>query len=74
MRLKKDLPAAWLDHDKKIRPYLWSHRVLGISSSLLSLLLFVSFIVTYRFVRLEQAPVILGSATPSLESAYNSDR
>lgn len=53
-RSKKQLPIEWLEHDKKIRPYLWSHRVLGISSKLLSVLLFMSFIVTYRFMRWEQ--------------------
>jgi len=51
---KKNLPSEWLEHDKKIRPYLWSHRVLGISSKIVSTLLFLSFIITHRFVRLEQ--------------------
>lgn len=42
---------SWLDHDKKIKPYLWSHRVLSIFSKLLSFLLFVVFVVSYRFIR-----------------------
>ncbi len=42
---------TWIEHDKKIKPYLWSHRVLGIFSKLLSVLLFGVFIVTHRFIR-----------------------
>ncbi|MFM8269388.1 MAG: M48 family metalloprotease [Pseudomonadota bacterium] len=52
--ITSSLPREWLEHDRRIRPYLWSHRVLGISSKILSVLLFVSFIVTYRFIRFEQ--------------------
>lgn len=47
------MPVEWIEHDKRIRPYLWSHRVLGISSKILSCLLFFSFIVTHRFIRFE---------------------
>lgn len=27
--MKPELPAAWIDHDRAIRPYLWSHRILS---------------------------------------------
>lgn len=41
-----NIPSAWLDHDKKVQPYVWSHRILSISKSLIALafvsLLFVS--------------------------------
>jgi len=42
---------TWLEHDKNIKSYLWSHRVLSIFSKILSVLLFGVFIVTYRFIR-----------------------
>lgn len=31
------LPAAWREHDAKIRPYVWSHRWLGLAQSALGL-------------------------------------
>jgi len=67
---KKNLPAEWLEHDKMIRPYLWSHRVLGISSRILSVLLFVSFIVTHRLVRLEQILDSWGLSSLALWTLY----
>lgn len=36
------IPAAWMEHDKSIRPYKWSHRAVGIARSLLGL-----FVVVY---------------------------
>lgn len=24
-----DLPAAWVEHDKRVKPYVWSHRTIG---------------------------------------------
>lgn len=32
------VPAEWLEHDRKLRPYVWSHRILGTAGSLSSLL------------------------------------
>lgn len=49
----QDVSQKWIEHDKKIRPYLWSHRILNWTYKLLSFLLFISFIVTHRFGRLE---------------------
>jgi STE24 endopeptidase len=49
------MEQAWLDHDKKLFPYLWSHRVLSLTQKLISILLFLSFILTGRFSRLEDA-------------------
>jgi len=51
LKTKTEVNASWKSHDKKIQPYLWSHRVLELSSKLLSFSLFVSFIVSYRFIR-----------------------
>ncbi|NDG26798.1 MAG: M48 family peptidase, partial [Proteobacteria bacterium] len=39
--------------DREIRPYLWSHRILTLSQKIISFFLFLSFLVSYRFVRLE---------------------
>jgi len=35
----KAIPQAWLDHDRAIQPYLWSHRIIGWARSLAGLLL-----------------------------------
>ncbi|NBX76807.1 MAG: M48 family peptidase [Proteobacteria bacterium] len=66
----KNIPLPWLEHDKQIRPYLWSHRILGISSKILSTLLFLSFIVTHRFVRLEQILQSWGLSSLALWTVY----
>lgn len=57
---KTTLPEKWIQHDRLIRPYLWSHRVLSWSQKILSILLFLSFLVSYRFIRLEQYLVAWG--------------
>lgn len=49
------MEQSWIEHDKRIRPYLWSHRVLAWTHKLISVLLFFSFIYTGRFSRLEEA-------------------
>lgn len=47
------LPEAWLEHDRKIRPYQWSHRILSITQSLIGLGLLVQFTISARLVHLE---------------------
>jgi len=49
----KSFPTTWFEHDKKVRHYFWCHRVLSISSKILSVLLFLSFLAHYRFQKLE---------------------
>jgi STE24 endopeptidase len=47
------LPPAWLEHDKNVKPYLWSHRVLSIGRTILTLGLLVWFVVSLRAFQLE---------------------
>lgn len=47
------LPDDWIKHDKDIRPYLWSHRVLGMGKTALTLGLLVWFVVSLRAFELE---------------------
>lgn len=51
--MTKSFPTTWSEHDQKVRHYFWCHRVLSISSKILSLLLFISFLIHYRFQRME---------------------
>ncbi len=53
MTTLSSLPSAWLEHDKKIKPYLWSHRVLGIGRTCLTLALLIWFVVSLRAFYLE---------------------
>jgi STE24 endopeptidase len=53
MSSKTILPQDWINHDKSIRPYLWSHRVLGIGKNFLTLGLLVWFVVSLRAFLLE---------------------
>ncbi|NBX69043.1 MAG: hypothetical protein EBR01_08805, partial [Proteobacteria bacterium] len=48
-----NLPSQWIQHDKDIRPYLWSHRVLNIGKTALTLGLLVWFVVSLRAFYLE---------------------
>jgi STE24 endopeptidase len=34
-RMTKELPSTWVTHDSKVRPYVWSHRVVGIGQTIL---------------------------------------
>lgn len=43
------IPKEWTAHDKSIRPYQWSHRVISIVRSTLSLLIFVYLLKENRF-------------------------
>lgn len=45
----KEIPSAWKEHDRSIKPYQWSHRILGIASSLLGLVVFVYLLREGRF-------------------------
>ena len=47
------IPAAWIEHDKNIKPYLWSHRVLSIGKTALTLGLLIWFVVSLRAFHLE---------------------
>lgn len=47
------IPSEWIQHDKDIRPYLWSHRVLNYGRTALSIGLLVWFVVTLRAFYLE---------------------
>ena len=49
----KSLPAEWIEHDKKIRPYIWSHRVLSYGKSLFGLCFTLYVLFTMRFALLE---------------------
>lgn len=49
------LPADWIEHDKSVKPYLWSHRVLSLGKSVLTLTLLVWFVVSLRAFYLESA-------------------
>ena len=55
----RDIPQQWRDHDKKVRPYIWSHRWLSWPSSLLKLGLLLAVIfagtLDHWAVSLEQA-------------------
>lgn len=47
------IPEAWIEHDKNIKPYLWSHRVLSIGKTALTLGLLIWFVVSLRAFYLE---------------------
>lgn len=53
MTISKKIPQIWLDHDRNIRPYLWSHRVLSIGKNILGLGLLIWFVVSLRAFHLE---------------------
>lgn len=48
------IPASWTEHDQKIKTYLWSHRLLSLTSKVISIGLFLSFLVSGRFVLWQQ--------------------
>jgi STE24 endopeptidase len=53
MNRNSTLNPAWIEHDKNIRPYLWSHRILKIGKTFLTLGLLVWFVVSLRAFYLE---------------------
>lgn len=53
MKQNRPIAQAWIDHDKSIRPYLWSHRILKIGKTFLTLGLLVWFVVSLRAFYLE---------------------
>lgn len=53
MKTTLSLPSAWLEHDKNVKPYLWSHRVLSMGRTFLTLGLLVWFVVSLRAFQLE---------------------
>ncbi|MBM4303560.1 MAG: hypothetical protein FJ112_04475 [Deltaproteobacteria bacterium] len=53
MKTILSLPSAWLEHDKNVKPYLWSHRVLSMGRTFLTLGLLVWFVVSLRAFQLE---------------------
>ena len=52
-KMGRQLPQTWIDHDKRIKPYLWSHRILSLGGSCLTLGLLIWFVVTLRAFYLE---------------------
>ncbi|MFM8314002.1 MAG: M48 family metalloprotease [Deltaproteobacteria bacterium] len=53
MNSSLSLPKAWIENDKNIKPYLWSHRVLSIGKGCLTLGLLIWFVVSLRSFVLE---------------------
>lgn len=54
MKLSKEaIPQAWKDHDKSIKNYLWSHRVLSYTKSALGLFLLAFGFFSFRLGFLE---------------------
>lgn len=47
------LPESWLAHDRSLRPYLWSHRIVSWGSSLIGLLLVVWLLFYQGIARVE---------------------
>ncbi len=48
------LPAPWIAHDKSIKPYLWSHRAVGWTRSLISLFFLAVLLFDSRGQGLQQ--------------------
>lgn len=44
---------SWLDHDRRVLPYLWSHRILNLSERLLGIVLAAYLILAARGIHLE---------------------
>lgn len=53
MNLNMTISQQWIDHDKNIRPYIWSHFVLRIGRTCLTLGLTIWFVVSLRAFYLE---------------------
>jgi STE24 endopeptidase len=51
----KEKPTEWIAHDRKLRPYLWSHRILGVTGTITSLLVTAVLIFTPTGRQLEAA-------------------
>lgn len=48
-----EIPVAWREHDKRVRPYIWSHRWVGLAESCLGLGLVGFWLSTGRASALE---------------------
>ncbi|MBI1861257.1 MAG: M48 family metallopeptidase [Deltaproteobacteria bacterium] len=53
-RTHQTWPEKWLEHDRSIRPYLWSHRVVGWSGKLASLALFLFLVFDRRWIAIHE--------------------
>lgn len=57
------LPASWVEHDNRVRPYIWNHRLLAWGNTILGITFLYALFITYRALHLEWW----------LESSFESD-
>jgi len=61
--MEPNFPKQWLEHDAKVKPYVWNHRILSWSDSLLKLGLFLVLFLSWE---LERWSSIIESQTQNL--------
>jgi len=51
--MSNELPKEWIEHDKKVKPYLWAHRKIGWTETGLEIILIAAFLFSGAMDHLE---------------------